>query len=377
MAPYDEAELENYYEILNVSHDASDPEIREHWIELMKSHPPDKVGQGELARKINEAYDVLGSASKRVDYDARYAPDVPIVVRDKASSSTSRILLYLFPFMLVVGASYLYLSSSGLIFQPEIEEESFTSNVENPVIPDEEFTTEILISNKHNSDPDNSTKQDENSSFIRSAKENNDGVKTETEEENKSEFVKIIPDENNLQNKPKIETIEEEKGFSPKPIALDAGFDSKLAMPAVAVKDREYNNKELSPNTPASDTNSLFEFVSRYVSAYKNRDLQTIRTLFAPNARENVVSIYKVLDTYKSNFSTLDIIRYDININRSSIDNSAGILMGDFIVTFLNHINNLTKSSRGSITWLLRWRGHKWEIEEINYKIYDTNVIYG
>ena len=113
------------------------------------------------------------------------------------------------------------------------------------------------------------------------------------------------------------------------------------------------------------------------MSAYKNRDLQTIRTLFAPNARENGVSIYKVLDTYKSNFSTLDIIRYDININRSSIDNSAGILMGDFIVTFLNHINNLTKSSRGSITWLLRWRGHKWEIEEINYKIYDTNVIYG
>jgi len=38
-------------------------------------------------------------------------------------------------------------------------------------------------------------------------------------------------------------------------------------------------------------------------------------------------------------------------------------------------VNKLTKSSRGSITWLLRWRGHKWEIEEINYKIYDTNVI--
>lgn len=372
IAPYDEPELENYYEILNVSPNASDQEIRERWIDLMKTHHPDKAGQtgADRAKKINEAYDILGSASKRVDYDTRHAPDVPIVVRDKASSSTSRILLYLVPFMLVVGASYLYLSSSGLIFQQEIEKESFTSNVENPIIPDEELTTEILDTNK-----DNSEKQDENSSFISSAKENNDEVKTESEEESKSEFAKIIPVENNLENKPKIETIEEEKVFSPKPIALDAGFDSNLAIPAVAVKDREHSNNELSPNTPAPDDNSLFEFISQYVSAYKNRDLQTIRTLFAPNARENGVSIYKVLDTYKSNFSTIDIERYDVKIKRSSIDNSAGIVMGDFIVAFSNPINNLTKSSRGSITWLLRWRGHKWEIEEINYKIYDTNVI--
>jgi len=87
------------------------------------------------------------------------------------------------------------------------------------------------------------------------------------------------------------------------------------------------------------------------------------------------VSIYNALDIYKSNFSKLEIIRYDIKVKRTKVDKSAGVIIGDFILTFRSEADRSIKSSRGNITWLLRWRGHKWEIEEINYKIHDINVI--
>ncbi len=377
IAPYDEPELDNYYEILNVSPDASNEIIREKWIELMKSHHPDKVGeQGvDRAKKINEAYEILSSPTKRVDYDTKYAPDIPIIVKDKGTDNTSRALLYLVPFILLIGASYLYLSSSGLLFQSELDKENFTKNVQNSNLSNVKFRNKEIGSNIGNLDRNDFVKQGQDSSSVGSTTESGRILDKESEEDSRPVFVKIIQDDNYPENNFQVDEIEINEGRFKQSTDVDTVFDSKLATPAVALNEGEFRNNELSSDMPVPDENSLYEFVSQYVSAYKNRDLQTIRSLFAPNARENGVSLYKVLETYKSNFSTLDIIRYDLKIKRSSIDNSAGIVMGDFIVTFENPRSKLIKSSRGSITWLLKWRGHKWEIEEINYKIYDTNVI--
>lgn len=378
IAPYDEPELDNYYEVLNVSPDASNEIIREKWIELMKSHHPDKVGEEgvDRAKKINEAYEILSNPTKRVDYDTKYTPDIPIIVKDKGTDNTSRALLYLVPFILLIGASYLYLSSSGLLFQSELDKENFAKNVQNSNLSNVEFRNKEFDSNIGNLDTNDFGKQDRDLSSIGSTTESESIGDKESEEESRPVFVKIIQDDNYSEIDSPVEEIEINGGEFKQSTDVDTVFHSKLATPAVAVNDREFRNNELSSGIPVPpDENSLYEFVSQYVSAYKNRDLQTIRSLFAPNARENGVSLYKVLDTYKTNFSTLDIIRYDLKVKRSSIDNSAGIVMGDFIVTFENPKSKLIKSSRGSITWLLKWRGHKWEIEEINYKIYDTNVI--
>ena len=60
-----------YYKILNVSRSATDEEIRRSWIELMKTHHPDKVGAEGLdtSKRINEAYEVLSNNTKREAYD--------------------------------------------------------------------------------------------------------------------------------------------------------------------------------------------------------------------------------------------------------------------------------------------------------------------
>jgi|GEM_PF-2312325 len=389
IAPYDEPDIDNYYEVLNVPPDATDDMIRERWIELMKSYHPDKAGESGLdkAKRINEAYEVLSSTTKRIEYDTKHPRLIPIMVNERKIGAAQRIFLYLLPFILVITASYLYLSSSGLLFKTEKDKQKMASRMENPTLPDIKVNDEKVFSviSENNETIDKDSKEENLVENIQAPRNSDDVVsrsKADIEQaesdnsRNKTEFVKIIEDDSQEASKLNLEkNIEIKEAKLPRSKDVTADFDSNLATPALAVNEREIRRNELSPNMPVPDDDSLYKFVSQYVSAYKNRDLQTIRSLLAPNARENGVSIYKVLDMYKRNFSTLDIIKYDININRSRIDNYAGIIMGNFKVTFANPVNKLTKSSRGSITWLLRWRGHKWEIEEINYKIYDTNVI--
>jgi curved DNA-binding protein CbpA len=128
--------LDKHYDVLNVSPNASDKEIRQRWIELMKSNHPDKVGQGGLnrAKKINEAYEVLSSSKKIIDYDFKYLPNEPVIVKDGGMGSVSKMFSYFVPFILVIAVSYLYLSSSGLLFKSEAEKEGIAKNIENLIL---------------------------------------------------------------------------------------------------------------------------------------------------------------------------------------------------------------------------------------------------
>ncbi|KAK7067245.1 Dnaj1p [Halocaridina rubra] len=60
------------YEVLGVSQDASESEIRKQYQELAKKYHPDKSsveGAQEKFLKVTEAYNVLGDAQKRKEYD--------------------------------------------------------------------------------------------------------------------------------------------------------------------------------------------------------------------------------------------------------------------------------------------------------------------
>jgi curved DNA-binding protein CbpA len=64
----------NYYEILKVSKNASDSEIKSSYKQLVKKYHPDLyVGDKEFAEKkikeINEAYDILSNSEKKLEYD--------------------------------------------------------------------------------------------------------------------------------------------------------------------------------------------------------------------------------------------------------------------------------------------------------------------
>jgi len=81
--------MKNYYEILEVSKNASPEVIEKAYKTLAKKYHPDvceendKEKSEKLFKEIGEAYDILSNAEKRADYDSNYEKFVA------SSSSTS------------------------------------------------------------------------------------------------------------------------------------------------------------------------------------------------------------------------------------------------------------------------------------------------
>lgn len=60
---------ENYYNILGVSETSSQDEIKKAYRQLAKDNHPDKGGDEDKFKKISVAYNILGDAGKRQQYD--------------------------------------------------------------------------------------------------------------------------------------------------------------------------------------------------------------------------------------------------------------------------------------------------------------------
>jgi molecular chaperone DnaJ len=61
--------MEDFYQILGVSENASQDEIKKAYRKLAVEHHPDKGGDENKFKKISEAYDTIGDQNKRIQYD--------------------------------------------------------------------------------------------------------------------------------------------------------------------------------------------------------------------------------------------------------------------------------------------------------------------
>lgn len=80
-----------------------------------------------------------------------------------------------------------------------------------------------------------------------------------------------------------------------------------------------------------------------------------MKALFAPDAKENDVGISRVISTYISNISRLEIVRYDLKVKNATLDDSSVYVRGNFFITFKDHRTGGLKNSRGNINWKLSW----------------------
>jgi curved DNA-binding protein CbpA len=108
--------MKDYYKILGVKKSASEAEIREHWVQLMRKLHPDQRMEGALEeeriKEINEAYQVLKHSSTRVEYDLKRAYD-----QEKGGSYFRRVSLPLgIPIILLILAA-VYLKSPHITIQ--------------------------------------------------------------------------------------------------------------------------------------------------------------------------------------------------------------------------------------------------------------------
>ena len=61
--------MKNYYDILGVSEDASNEQIKKAFKDIAKKEHPDRGGDEARFKEANEAYDTLKNSQKRHDYD--------------------------------------------------------------------------------------------------------------------------------------------------------------------------------------------------------------------------------------------------------------------------------------------------------------------
>ncbi|MDD3491716.1 MAG: molecular chaperone DnaJ [Candidatus Pacebacteria bacterium] len=61
--------MKDYYEILGIGRNATPEEIKKAFYKLAHKHHPDKGGDAEKFKEINEAYQVLSNKEKRAQYD--------------------------------------------------------------------------------------------------------------------------------------------------------------------------------------------------------------------------------------------------------------------------------------------------------------------
>lgn len=59
-------------------------------------------------------------------------------------------------------------------------------------------------------------------------------------------------------------------------------------------------------------------------------------SLFEPYARGNRIELSKVISLYRENFSSLEIIRYDVEIKEVDFKNDKVLINADFAVFFRN-----------------------------------------
>ena len=68
---FDENELYDFYEILEVEKDATSKQIRENFIKLVKKHHPDHGGNVEIYEKLMRAFECLINENSRKEYDLK------------------------------------------------------------------------------------------------------------------------------------------------------------------------------------------------------------------------------------------------------------------------------------------------------------------
>lgn len=73
-----------HYQSLGLKFDATQPEIKSAYRRLAGTHHPDRGGSPEVFHRIQSAYEVIGDAKSRRDYDLTWSKKPVTSVRDTA-----------------------------------------------------------------------------------------------------------------------------------------------------------------------------------------------------------------------------------------------------------------------------------------------------
>jgi hypothetical protein len=365
--------MKDYYRILALKETATAEEIHDRWIELMQKYHPDHSPDGkydeEMAKEINEAYQVLKHSASRMGYDYERHHQ-----RTQKHFSAWKLIL-------PVSGLVIILSFTVFIFRNPETSVSLDQRPKLPspktTVPSEEPTRQV-ISPKEPPKVEKSVK-----------------IEKEKEEKVFSEQVgqakKTAPSVAIKTVKPSLPTIRSESSTkSPAPSA-----STELSRPRPVEKQKPTHISELSKKIPAvhsfSDSSAsakkedqslvaklplpiaaeeeVKKLFNHYVERYNKKDTQGFLSLFSPKAIQNQKDGLDGIRRIYENFFYQSLeLRYSVEDMKVEIYQNAVEVKARYEVDQILRMNGERKVWKGRIQWMLVREDGVLKIISLNYK---------
>ena len=379
--------MKNYYKILGVKKNASEEEIREHWVRLMRKLHPDQQTEGavedERIKEVNEAYQVLKHSSTRMEYDLKMAYD-----KKKRGSYFQRLSVpvSILIVLLILGTLYLKKTQMTTVQPVSVTQGKITQIDKKDQIDQRNQTNQTNQKNQRNQiDQRNQRNQRNQVDQIAASTPPPIDLSTHprTDSIDATTQQRILPltvDQPNQPNEINQKNQVNQRDASTHP-RIDASTPPSMN-PAVvsAIQQSERSNairdnstltvvRMDSPVILIATEEEVGQFFAQYTERYTKKDLEDLLSLFSPravqNRRDGLEGIRKI---YGNFFDQSQEIKYHLNDLKIEIYQNAVEAKGRYEL-----IQSLKKSGekkvwRGDIRWTLIKEGGALKILSLDYQ---------
>jgi ketosteroid isomerase-like protein len=365
--------MKDYYRILGLKENATAEEIHGRWIELMQRYHPDHSPDGkydeEMAKKINEAYQVLKHSASRMGYDLERQHQ-----RSQKTFSAWKLIVPVSVLTIIlIFTVFLFKKPEAPVSlnqQPALPSPKIT-------VPYEEPTTQI-ISSKEPSKVERNVKIEEEEEEKVSSHQVGPAKKTGTSVAMKKVEPPLPPVRLESSTKSPVPSASAELG-RPRPVEKEKPTNiSKLSkkIPTVqSVSDSRASVKkeglsmvsELPP--PIATEEEVKKFFNHYVERYNKKDLQGFLSLFSFKAIQNQKDGLDGIQRIYENFFQQSLgLRYSMEDTRVEVYQNAVEVKARYEVDQILKKDGERKIWKGRIQWMLVKEDGALKIISLNYK---------
>jgi curved DNA-binding protein CbpA len=362
--------MKDYYKILGVKKTATAEEIHHQWIELMQKYHPDHRPDGkydeEMAKEINEAYQVLKHSSSRMEYDFEMHHR-----RSQKKISAWRLILPASGMTIIlIFALFLFKKTETSVIsdqKPKLPSSKIS-------VPYEEPTRQIVSSHQP-SRAEKSLKIEKEAKV--SPRERSQEKKTfPSAPMKKVEPPPPVVRPETLTSPPSSTSIELSR---PRPTENQKSIklpELSKRIPAVhSISDSSASAKKDDPSLvtklplPIATEEEVKKFVNNYVERYNKKDIQGFLSLFSPKAIQNQKDGLEGIQRIYENFFHQSLeLRYSMEDTRVEIYQNAVEVKARYEVDQILRIDEERKIWKGRIQWMLVKEDGALKIISINYK---------
>jgi curved DNA-binding protein CbpA len=365
--------MKDYYRILGLRETATAEEIHRRWIELMQEHHPDhsqnEKYDEEMAKKINEAYQVLKHSASRIGYDLER--------QHQRSQKTFSAWKLVVPVSVVT----IILIFTALIFRIPEAPVSLDQQPKllspKTMVPYEEPTRQVIppkepsaVENRMNIEKEKEEKASPKQ--IGQAKASAPSVVAETAEPS-------LPAVRSESSRKSLGTPAPTELRRPRPVQKQKPTNTSRVserIPAVhSVPDLSASAKQddrspvaqLPPSVATEE--EIKKLLNHYVDRYNKKDIHSFLSLFSPKAIQNQKDgLEEIRRIYENFFYQSLEVRYSVEDMKVEIYQNAVEVKARYELDQILRMDGEKKVWKGRIQWMLVKEDGALKIISLNYR---------